>query len=365
MKITDIACEKVSIPLKKPKAISTRSIHRRQLTVVQVSTDEDLTGVGWSWSHAVATIVNERLRDLLVAEDPLQTEWLWNRMYGAEGTLTYGRRGVAVRAISAVDVALWDLKGKALQMPVYRLLGGCRSCVPVYASGGYYEEGKTADDLADEMVAYVKQGFRAVKIKVGLLSLDEDEERVRAVREAVGPDVALMVDANNAYQPYSAIRAARAFGEYGIEWLEEPVSPDDACGSARVAATVDTPIASGELEYTRYGFRELIDKQAADIVQPDASVAGGVTEWIKIAALASANRIPIAPHSSQEVHVHLVAATPGALNVEFFDPSADIVKTEELFTTRLTPRDGCLPVPQKPGFGIELSRKALEKYRVQ
>ncbi|MFQ5910836.1 MAG: mandelate racemase/muconate lactonizing enzyme family protein [Thermoplasmata archaeon] len=365
MKITDVTCEKVSIPLRKPKAIATRPIHCRQLTVVQVSTDEDLTGVGWSWSHAVATIVEETLKDLLVGEDPFQTEWLWSRMYGAEGTLTYGRRGAAIRAISAVDVALWDLKGKALEMPVCRLLGGCRSRVPVYASGGYYEEGKTVDDLADETVAYVKQGFKAVKIKVGLLSLDEDEERVRAVREAVGPDVGLMVDANNAYRPYSAIRAARTFEKYGVEWFEEPVSPDDLCGSARVAAAIDTPVASGELEYTRYGFRALIDKRAVDIVQPDANVAGGVTEWIKIAALASANSTPVAPHSSQEVHVHLVAATPGAFNVEFFDPSADIRKTEELFTTHLTPRDGYLAVPRKPGFGIELSQKAVERYRVR
>lgn len=199
----------------------------------------------------VATIVEERLKDLLVGEDPFQTEWLWNRMYSAEGTLTYGRRGIAIRAISAVDIALWDLKGKALKMPVCRLLGGCRTRVPAYASGGYYEEGKTVDDLADEATAYVKQRFKAVKIKVGLLQLDEDNERVRAVREAVGADVGLMVDANNAYRPYSAIRAARAFEKYSIEWLEEPVSPDDLSGSARVAAAVDTPLASGELEYTR------------------------------------------------------------------------------------------------------------------
>ena len=312
----------------------------------------------------VATIVEERLKDLLVGEDPFQTEWLWNRMYSAEGTLTYGRRGIAIRAISAVDIALWDLKGKALKMPVCRLLGGCRTRVPAYASGGYYEEGKTVDDLADEATAYVKQGFKAVKIKVGLLQLDEDNERVRAVREAVGADVGLMVDTNNAYRPYSAIRAARAFEKYSIEWLEEPVSPDDLSGSARVAAAVDTPLASGELEYTRYGFRQLIDTEAVDIVQSDANVAGGVTEWIKVAALASANSVPVAPHSSQEVHVHLVAATPSALNVEFFDPSADIRKTEELFATHLKLVDGYLTVPQTPGFGVELSQKAVEKYRV-
>ncbi|MCJ7632422.1 mandelate racemase/muconate lactonizing enzyme family protein [Candidatus Bathyarchaeota archaeon] len=365
MKITDMETIRISIPLRKHKAISTRPISSRQITGVRIFTDEGITGAAFTSSHAPAAIIEGTLKKLLIGEDPFSRERIWNRMYGPQGTLTFGRRGAAVRAISAVDIALWDIIGKASNKPIYKLLGGYRDKVPVYASGGYYKESEGIEDLAKEMAAYVERGFTAVKMRVGLLDVRKDAQRVKAARDAIGPDVKLMLDANNAYNAYTAIKAAREFEKYDIYFLEEPVPPDDIRGSAQVAATLDMPIASGELEYTVYGFRDLIENKAVDIIQADASVAGGISEWMKVAALAGAYNIPLAPHSATEVHVHLAAAVPNCLFVEFFDKAADIRKVEELYGEQMEPENGYLEAPRKPGLGIELDEEAIKKYQVK
>ena len=222
-------------------------------------------------------------------------EHLWERMYQPK---LIGRRGLTTRAMAAIDIAMWDAAGKSVGVPLYRLLGGFRNRVPAYLAGGYYLEGKRLDDLAEEMRDKVALGARYIKMKIGGAPMREDVERVRVVREAVGDDIEIMVDANNAYSALEAIKIARLLEPYHPYWFEEPIHAEDYGGLAQVRASTSIPIATGENEYTRYGFRDLIACGGVDILQPDANVLGGVTEWRHIASLASAYRLPLAPHGS-------------------------------------------------------------------
>ncbi|MBM3957611.1 MAG: mandelate racemase/muconate lactonizing enzyme family protein, partial [Gemmatimonadetes bacterium] len=274
-----------------------------------------------------------------------------------------GRRGITTRVISGLDIALWDLKGKITGLPLYKLLGGFTDRVETYIAGGYYEEGKGLRELAAEMERNMELGARAVKMKVGALPINQDVERVRVVRETVGPDVKVMVDANNAYRHYQAIEFARKVERYDLFWFEEPVEPDDYAGMREITRSTSVPIAAGENEYTRYGFRDLVDRRAIDILQPDALIVGGITEFMKVAALAQAHDLDVAPHGSQEVHVHLVAAISNGLILEYYRDSVDPMQGR-IFTEPLLIEDGRVRAPDRPGLGIELNRDALAPYRV-
>jgi L-alanine-DL-glutamate epimerase-like enolase superfamily enzyme len=270
-----------------------------------------------------------------------------------------------MRAISAVDIALWDLRGKITGLPLHALLGSYRSgTVPAYASGGYYVPGKTPDDLKKEMQSYKNMGFPAVKIKVGRVSTQEDVERIRACREVLEPKMPLYLDANNAWKDApTAVAAIHAFEEHGIDWVEEPVFPDDMEASAEIARSVTVPIATGEIEATRWGFQALLDAGAASILQPDAAVCGGITEWRRIAALAAAHNVPVAPHWFADLHVHLVAATPNALSVEYFTDT-QVLNFMRLMKRSLTVKAGELVLPQEPGLGIEWDDEAIAEWSV-
>jgi len=274
-----------------------------------------------------------------------------------------GRRGLSTRAISAIDIALWDIKGKMCNLPVYKLLGGYTNRIPTYIAGGYYEEGKGLNELAKEMEDNVAMGARAVKMKIGGAPINEDVERIRVSREAVGSEVKLMVDANNAYRYYEAIEIARKIEKYDIFWFEEPVMPDDYRGHAMIAAATSIPVATGENEYTRYGFRDLIEHNAVAIINADAQIMGGVTEFMKVAALAAAYDLPVAPHGNQDVHVHLVSAIANGLIVEYYRGTVDPMWGKS-FREQLVLKDGYLEPPNRPGFGIELNEEALRPYRV-
>ena len=273
-----------------------------------------------------------------------------------------GRRGITTRVISGIDIALWDIRGKVANRPVYKMLGGFADKVPVYIAGGYYEEGKGLEDLAAEMEAAVSMGARAVKMKVGGAPVNEDVERVRVAREAVGPEVKLMVDANCAYRYYEAIALARKIEPYDIFWFEEPVNPDDYKGHKAVSQATTIPIATGENEYTRYGFRDLIEGRCAAIIQPDALIMGGVTEFMKVAAMAQAHDLPIAPHGTQDVHIHLVSAIPNGLILEYYAGATDPM-WDKMFKETLRVEDGFVRPPDRPGLGIELNDEALEPHR--
>ena len=371
MKITDVQSAVLSIPLQQPTAFATTLVTAREYVVAWVETDEGLQGLGFTVGgryagegHLIHTAIQHNLKHLIVSESPFAVEQLWERMF--QTTVLMGRRGAVLRAISALDIALWDIIAKAAGQPLYHLLGGYCDEVPAYASGGYYREGKGLDGLAAEMERYMDMGFTSVKMKIGRLDPRQDAERVRVARETVGPDVQLAVDANNAWSDApTAIRAARMLEEYDIWWLEEPVFPDNVPASAEVAAALDVPVATGEIEATRWGFRELLERRAADILQPDATVAGGVTEWMKIAHMAAGWDIPIAPHWMANIHVHLLAAVPNGITVEFFVLEEDVFNFERMVREPLQPVDGVIQVPQRPGHGVELEDEALTRYRIE
>ncbi len=365
MKITDVEGMLISIPLRKPTSMSNKTVTAREYVVTRVRTDEGITGSAYTLGGAVVLSgIRDALRPLALGADPFDTERLWDRMFRT--TLQVGRRGAVIRALSTVDIALWDIKGKALGLPLYKLLGAYTDRVPVYASGGYYRQGESFQQTADEMVGVIDRlGVKAIKVKVGALSFEDEVERIKTLRRTVGDGVQIMVDANCAWNELTyARRIMRAFEEFGISWFEEPVLPDNFRGGAELAATFETPIATGEQECTRWGFRDLIEHRAADILQPDVAVVGGVSEWMKVAALASAYDLPVSSHYFHDVHVHLMAAVPNALIAEYFLPDLDIMVFDRVVQQPLQVEKGYLPVPQRPGLGMELDEAALQRFRV-
>jgi L-alanine-DL-glutamate epimerase-like enolase superfamily enzyme len=256
------------------------------------------------------------------------------------------------------------LKAKALGLPLYKLLGAYTDSIPVYGSGGWTNF--STDELVAEQMSYVERGFRSVKMKVGKdfgRAEDEDIRRLAAVRKAVGDDIQIYVDANNGYYAKQAIRMSRKFEEYDVKWLEEPVLADDIEGMAAISRATTIPVAAGEHEWTKYGFKELISRGGVDIVQPDVGRVGGITEWMKVAHLAQAFNLPVAPHSYQEVHLHLACATPNLMTVEYLGLLERLANL--WYVDPPKPKAGMWsPYPDRPGLGLELIPAAVEKYRV-
>ena len=370
MKVSELLATTCIVPLeRKGLSISTRALTERHFTMVRLRTDTGTEGVGFTYcgnlgGKIVTLAVQDLLRDLVVGQDSHQIQAIWDSMY--RETLLHGRRGAVLRAMSAVDIALWDAVSKEAGLPLYQYLGGYHGdTVPAYASGGYYADGKGPEGLAAEMHSYMEMGFGAVKMKLGRLSPKEDALRVKAVREAIGPDAFLFLDANNAYpNSDTAIRAVELFEEYEPGWIEEPLMPDDIRGHAKIAASVSTPVATGEIHSTRWDFQQIIEYEAASILQPDVGVCGGITEIQRIAALASAHDLPIAPHWFADLHVHIVASNPNATWVEYFT-DMDIINLGILLTSRLQVRKGRLILPQIPGHGVELDEAAVDRFSVE
>lgn len=361
MKIIDIKTEAYRWPRPKPISNGKHTYTHSGVGLVRIETDEGITGIGVGATGAVERATIERLKGLLIGEDPIDVERLWHTMWVPK---LIGRRGLTTRAISAIDIGLWDLRAKVAGLPLYKLLGGFRNRVPTYIAGGYYVEGKGLAELAAEMQEYVSWGARAVKMKVGALSIREDVERVRTVRQAVGPDVKVLLDANCAYRYYDAIRFAQRVEEYEPFWFEEPVAPDDYEGFRKLAEKTTIPLATGENEYTRYGFRDLIACGAVPILNADAQVLGGVTEFMKVAALAQAHDLDIAPHGAQEVHVHLVAAIANGLILEYYPRQFDPMWGKIYHHTLQVNDDGTVSPPDAPGLGVDPNYEALASYRV-
>ena len=363
MKITGVTTEEYRWPRHKPITNGKHTYTHTGLRLVKVETDEGVTGIGVGAAErgGIMTATIEELTPKLIGEDPLNVERLWHKMWEPK---IIGRRGLTTRAISAIDITLWDIRAKVAGMPLYKLLGGFRDSVPTYVAGGYYEDGKGLRELAREMEDNLKMGATAVKIKVGGVPISEDVERVRVCRETIGPDVKLLLDANCAYRFYDAIRFAKRVEEYDPFWFEEPVMPDDYDGHRKLAAATSIPIATGENEYTRYGFRDLINHDSAAILNADAKILGGVTEFMKVAALAQANDLDIAPHGSQDIHVHLVAAIPNGLILEFYRDSVDPMWGKIYHETLSLNADGTVSPPNVPGIGINPNYESLAPYRI-
>jgi len=361
MKITDITTEEYRWPRARPITNGLHTYTHSGLAIVKIETDEGITGVGLSAGGKIVQATVEQLKPLLIGEDPIDVERLWHKMWVPK---LIGRRGMTTRAIAGLDIGFWDIRAKVAGLPLYKLLGGFRDRVPTYIAGGYYEEGKGLKELAEEMESNVAMGAKAVKMKIGAVSIREDAARVKAVRDAVGPDVKVMVDANCAYRYYEAIQMAKAIEDYDVFWFEEPIAADDYVGHKKIAATTTIPIATGENEYTRYGFRDLIAQDAVAILNADAKILGGVTEFMKVAAYAQAHDIDIAPHGSQDIHVHLVAAIANGLILEFYRDTVDPM-WGRIYTHTLTLNDdGTVSPPDVPGIGADPNYAALEPYRI-
>jgi L-alanine-DL-glutamate epimerase-like enolase superfamily enzyme len=359
----------VRIPLAVSTAFATRTVHAREYALVKVRTADGIEGVGFCYAGSSAgNLVVSAIRDLLapivVGRDAYMVERHWAAMY--QESLLQGRAGAVMRGISMIDTALWDRNARAAGLPLYKYLGGaCEDDrVPAYASGGYYLPNKTDAMLADEMAGYVAQGFRAVKMKVGRLDEQSEEHRIAAVREAIGPDVLLMLDANNAWSDLpTALRFMRRYEPYDPYWIEEPFGPDDMDNHARLAMATPVLVATGEIEAGRWRFRDLLEKRAAIILQTDAAVCGGISEFRRIAATAASYGVTMSPHWFHDLHVHLVAATPNARYVEFF-PDDLVLNFRRLIDNQLEARDGYLLLPQRPGLGFAFDEQAVARYAV-
>ncbi len=366
----------VAIPLERATRISTRALRERHYVLVDVVTD-DGAGSGYTYAGTgggplVKAAVSDVLQPLLADGRIDSIHDLWADMY--QESLLLGRRGALLRAMSAVDIALWDLRAKGCGVPLAVLLGGSTtSPVPAYASGGYYSPDDESYEkaVAAEIEANILAGFKDHKIKVGGLALDQDVARVAAASRAAGGAGRLALDANNAYRSVGdALRAARAFeraaGERGLWWLEEPLPPDDFAGHADLARTLETPVATGEIHQTRWDFAQLIERRAADLLQPDAGVLGGVSEWLRVAHAAECFGLKVAPHWHANLHAHLAAAAPNTLAIEHFALDKGIYNFETLLTeeTRLQVRDGAAVLSERPGIGIEYDERAVTRYEL-
>ncbi len=388
MKIHNISTHILRVPLGDKRFYSSQcAFPERNSFLVRIETDDGIVGWGEGGQYGppepVAACVNAVLAPLLIGQDAAEPVKLWEIMYAH--TRDFGQKGAYIEAISAIDVALWDILGKSLDVPVYRLLGGAfRESVAAYATGGYYtgqdylDHDLNLEILANEAASYRDAGFKMMKIKIGLLSVEEDIERVAAMKEAVGTDMRILVDTNHAYNVSTAIRIGKRLEDYDIGWIEEPVPPEDHEGYRRVRQNVNIPIAGGECEYTRYGFKNFIAGGCIDIAQPDISVCGGLSEFVKIQALASSFGVWVIPHVwgsgvAIATALHAIAtippfphtANPIPLQNEpviEFDRSPNPLR-DELLVTNMALVDSRLPVPQGPGLGIEIDEEVLQKYR--
>jgi L-alanine-DL-glutamate epimerase-like enolase superfamily enzyme len=368
MRIEAIESHAVLVPLETPTAFSTRSIRGREYVIVRIVDDGGGSGIGYTYAGDSGGLwlqsgIEQLLAPRLRGHSVFSIEESWDRMY--RDLLLLGRRGALLRMLSAVDIALWDLLAKRAGLPLRYLLGGSHDTVAAYASGGYYRPGDPCDNVAAELERYRRLGFTDFKLKFGGLPLKEDLERVATARRTLGPQARLALDINNGWQTLEqAIGAIEAVHPYDIWWIEEPFHPDDVFNHSRLAARSPIPIATGEIEATRWGFAQLIDQRAAHILQPDACVAGGISEWRRIAALAAGHDIPVAPHWHANLHAQLAAATPNCMTLEYFAPGEGIYNFEELVSNPLTVDDGSISLDQAPGIGVELDWDAVTHHAI-
>jgi L-rhamnonate dehydratase len=375
LKITDVE----AVVLRQPAIDEGIADGSQDDLVILVSTDEGITGIGEvdSAPEAVLALVHQRgshavatgLRDALIGEDPLEVERLWDKMY--RSVIYVGRRGIAIHAISGIDIALWDIKGKALGKPVSELIGPVRrDRVRAYASRLMPD---TTEEVTEAVSALREQGFTAVKLGWGPLGQDPDHDvrLAAAAREAGGEGVEILIDAGLGYgaDAATAIRVARELEQLGVYWLEEPFEPDEYEAYAELADAVEITVAAGEQDATRWGFRELIERGHVDLIQPDVTRCGGITELMRIATLAQEHDVALVPHAWKSgiikaASLHVNAVLPEALFQEYC--VADTVINTKLTQQRLEiEADGCVAVPTAPGLGIDLDEDVFSSLRVE
>lgn len=387
MKIASIEPHILRVPLNENSFFSSQArFPERNSLLVKITTTDGLIGWGEGGQYGppgpVASCIEDVLAPLLIGTPADAPSMTFEKLYAF--SRDFGQRGPYVEALSAIDIALWDIRGKALGEPVHKLMGGAfRMRVKAYATGCYYPEqpwnmDEIVDDLEREAASYVDSGFDILKIKIGLLSVEEDLRRLDAVRRGSGEMVQILVDANHAYTASTAIRVGRALSEYGVLFLEEPVVPEDREGYRRVRDAIDVPVAGGECEFTRYGFRDLFMGQCVDIAQPDICVCGGLSEFMKIQALASSFGVLTVPHvwgsgiavAAAMQALATIPPTPHTANpvplqnapVVEFDRKHNPLR-DDLLEEGFTLKDGFVQVPDRPGLGVSVNEDVLNRYR--
>ena len=359
MKIAAVTVDLLSVPLDRPYHAGGRETSANWHVLAQVTTTDGVQGFGYvvalqqTFVKAVATATRE-LAAHLIGMHVMEVEAAWERMARAGDWI--GPGGLLHYAIAPLDIALWDAAGKTLGQPLYRILGGFRDRLPAYASDGFWYS-LSLEELAASAQASVDQGFTAVKLRLGHeANPHEEARRVAAVREAVGPNVKILVDATESWDINQAIRTGRVLQEAGIFWLEDPVAHQNVAGLSRIATHVDVPIATGEHLYQLGEFARLFQEKATGIAIIDLGRIGGITPWRRVAALAQAHHVPVCGHVLPEVHVHLLASIPNGYLVEYVPRSSGILQSMPAL------EDGCLVAPQSPGLGLALDADAMRRY---
>ena len=361
MKIAGFNTRVVSVPREAGPLGEGPGATTASFVVLTIKTDDGIEGIGYA--GFASTLMLKALKEAVdslaeqtIGNDPMMIEAIGSKLFTLGGG--GAPAGLATRSVAAIDVALWDIKGKALNQPVYRLLGGFQDTVPTYASGHLW---RTYDlnALAETAPKLVEQGFRAMKFRMGAEdSAAKEIARMRVMREAVGDEVDLMVDINQGWDVNRAITIGRKMADYNLFWLEDPTHHQDYDGLARIADALDTPIATGEYHYGIAPFRHMLERRSVDIVMVDLMRAGGITQWMKIAHLAQTFNLPVVSHLAPEILAHAVAAIPNGLTVEHMPWAFP------LFKQAPTVENGELVLSQEPGFGLEFDDDALSRYEV-
>jgi D-galactarolactone cycloisomerase len=378
MSIKKITCHVVAAPVQRPFTSSRGWLYKTRGTcLVEIETADGVVGWGECYgpSAVAKAFIETQLAARVIGRDPFDVEVIWEDLYNR--IKDYGPKGMSIAAISGIDIALWDIIGKRCGKPVHKLIGGAfRTEINAYATGLYFTDmDRLVDEAVEEGAGFVKAGFKAIKMKIGLGSIERDYARVRAVRDAIGPDIKLMVDANHCFSVPAAIRLGHKLEELDIEWFEEPISPEDIDGYVEVSRALDMAVAGGENEFTRWGFRDAIVRKAMDIVQPDVCAAGGITECKKIATLASVHGVECIPHAwgsavGLAATIQFLAAIPDQPPSLFpTPPMLEFEQEENPFRDHLAVEPivqikGVVAVPGGPGLGIEIDRAVIERYRV-
>ncbi len=362
-KISEIITEYYQIPLDEELGDAKHGIHTHfELPIVKIKTEDGLEGVGYTYTggvggRAICTMIEYDLKPFLIGKDAAAVEKLWEEMMWKIHYV--GRGGIASFAISALDIALWDIRAKKANEPLYKLLGGAFDRTKCYA--GAIDLNFPMEKLLENIQSYLDQGFKAVKIKLGQKTLKEDIERVAAVRNLIGPDITFMVDANMGWTVEHAIKAAKMLQDYNVLWLEEPTIPDDYEGYRRISEKGGIALAAGENFHTVYEFKTMIERGGIEFVQPDASNIGGITGWLKVANLAYAHNLPVCTHGMQELHVSLMAAIPHQAYLEVHSFPIDRYTQGPLNLDG----EGQAVAPKTAGVGVEFQWELLKDYKVQ
>ncbi len=366
-KIENIKFTWVRAPLEKPVSAFGMAFTFRDYLLCQLRCADGTEGIGFSYvgvggGRAALYTAADLFGPRLLSKNADHIESLWQAMYNA--TLIQGRAGIVMNALSAIDIALWDRKARSLNQPLCRLLGGdVDAPIPVYASGGYYADGKGLDGLRSEVEAWRKSGFTAVKIKAGKLSLVEEQQRIEVVRDVMGDQALLMLDLYNAMDNLGqAVQFAEMAQAYNPYWIEDPFKPDDIDNFTRLSQRIKTPLATGEFHYSPHTFRSIIDSGAAQIIQAEAPRVGGITQWRKIAALVSGSGAAVNPCWFHQLHAQLLPSVSGGEFVEYFPDNSVLNFNRLIKGDEMTLDNGVLHLSKKAGIGFDFDEDVIQSF---